>query len=312
MDHSAPEIGSVAGVVEVEAVRGPAADPAAPPDLLLEVPHGATRHEHFAALRGRLRSALPADLEAFFFVNTDVGAFECARRVAELVVAAGTGRRQALVVRSLVPRTFVDCNRLLDAAADDLRAAGFTPALPEYITDPADRELLFELHRGYQDVSARAYRRVCGAGGSALIVHTYAPRSVDITRVDADIVRALRAAYEPEAYARWPERPPVDVISRDGAGALLAPAPLVAAVRARYAACGVRVEENATYHLHPRTLGHRHATAWPGRVLCLEFNRGLLADPFTPFAEMRIGAARVEQLAAPLAAAWLDWVQASS
>jgi hypothetical protein len=292
--------------VEVEVFRGPAADPRAPLDLLIEVPHGATRRRHFEAARDRLRSVLPADLEAFFFVNTDVGAPECARQVARLVAGDRAGRRQVLVVRGLVPRTFIDCNRLLDAAGHDMGAAGFTPVLPEYVTDPADVELLHGLYRRYQEVAGLAYERVCGAGGSALIVHSYAPRSVDIQRVDADIVRALREAYEPQRFATWPERPPVDLISRADDDTLLAPAGWVQAAIRRYAAIDVPVAQNATYRLHPKTLGHRHSVDWPDRVLCLELNRALLADPFTPFEEMRIGSARVERMAAPLAAAWLD------
>jgi hypothetical protein len=43
----------------------------------------------------------------------------------------------------------------------------------------------------------------------------------------------------------------------------------------------------------------------PGYVLCLEVRRDLLADPFEPFAEMRIGATQVARLARPLAAALL-------
>lgn len=311
MHRLGPAIESIPGVCEVDLVAGPAADPAAAPDLLVEVPHGATRHEHFEAVRSKLSSSLPAGLAAFFFVNTDVGAPECAAEVARLVAAAGAGSRKALVVRGLVPRTFIDCNRMLDGEREDYRASGFTPALPEYVTTPADIDLLHGLYRRYQEVARQAFAQVCGTGGSAVILHTYAPRSVDIQRVDADIVRALREAYEPERWVTWPERPAVDVISGAADGTRLAPAALIEAVRRRYAAAGVRVEENATYRLHPKTMGHKHSVDWPGGVLCAEINRGLLADPFTPFAEMRIGTAHVARMAAPLAAAWIDWREAA-
>jgi hypothetical protein len=45
----------------------------------------------------------------------------------------------------------------------------------------------------------------------------------------------------------------------------------------------------------------------PGRALCLEVRRDLLADPFEPFAQMRIGAEKVERLAEPLSSALQRW-----
>jgi hypothetical protein len=47
--------------------------------------------------------------------------------------------------------------------------------------------------------------------------------------------------------------------------------------------------------------------ARPGRALCVEVRRDLLADPFEPFAEMRIGNAAVERLAGPFARALRRW-----
>ncbi|MCC7110979.1 MAG: hypothetical protein IT382_16925, partial [Deltaproteobacteria bacterium] len=70
--------GSIEGVVDVQQVRGARARPGAAADLLLEVPHGATRAHHFAALKGQLKGPFPDDLLDFFFVNTDVGAPEAA------------------------------------------------------------------------------------------------------------------------------------------------------------------------------------------------------------------------------------------
>ena len=51
--------------------------------------------------------------------------------------------RSVVVVRSLVPRTFVDCNRDIDGAADDFRRANLTSAIPGFIRD--------------QKISARAW-----------------------------------------------------------------------------------------------------------------------------------------------------------
>src|SRR5262249_11128179 len=112
-----------------------------PVDLLVEVPHGAERPD-YEALRARMKGPLPADLHEFFFVNTDVGAWHYGRRVAERVAAAG---RTALVIRCRVPRTFIDCNRIEDAAAGD----GLTASVPGYVRDPDDRALLLDLHRRY-------------------------------------------------------------------------------------------------------------------------------------------------------------------
>jgi hypothetical protein len=285
-------------VCEVERF-GPGSDP--PPRLLIEVPHGATGRRDYDALRRRLTSELPPDLQAFFFVNTDVGAPELAAATARHAAAA-TGE-PVLVVRGLVPRTFADLNRVFDLGASQDLSVGLTPAVPSYVTDPRDIALLRELHASYQDVARRAYDLVCGAGGLALTLHTYAPRSVEIERVDATIVEQLRAAYRPERYASWPERPAVDVIGEASDGTPLAPAGVVRALRERFAAIGISVTENVTYRLHPATEGYRHAARHPGRVLCVEINRALLADPFVPFVPLEVGRENVERIAVPLACA---------
>src|SRR6202011_3940485 len=113
-EMTVPSIESISEVAEVERILGKDCDPSAPPALLVEVPHGADRRAHYEALRRRLVGDLPADLHIFFHVNTDIGAYDYGRRVAEQVVAA-LPRRSALVIRCLVPRTFIDTNRLEDA-----------------------------------------------------------------------------------------------------------------------------------------------------------------------------------------------------
>ena len=79
--------GNVNDVHEERLFAGPDAAPDAPPSLLIEIPHGATTAEHYLAARRRMRGDLPADLEQFFFVNTDAGAPECAERIARLLTA---------------------------------------------------------------------------------------------------------------------------------------------------------------------------------------------------------------------------------
>jgi hypothetical protein len=270
-----------------------------PPDFLIELPHGATRESHFDATRARLTGDYAADLKEFFFVNTDVGAPECAAEIAGALARTGAG---VLIVRGLVPRTFIDCNRVIDGG---LRGDEMTPTVPGYVREQQDIETLTAMYREYQGVAGRAYEQVCGAGGLALTLHTYAPRSVDIKRIDDDIVRALHEAYEPERFETWERRPDIDVISEDTEGKRLAPSAVVDRLKREYAAIGIEVAENATYRLHPETMGHVHSSAYPGQVLCMEINRQQLADPFTPFAEMHIGPEKAARMAAPVAKALL-------
>ena len=61
------------------------------------------------------------------------------------------------------------------------------------------------------------------------------------------------------------------------------------------------------HYLHASTLAWGHVMARPGRALCVEVRRDLLADPFEPFAEMQIGPAKVARLAVPFVNAILSW-----
>lgn len=290
------DITTIDGVCEV-AWHAPTGDAAAGPALLIEIPHGATRTADYHTLRAQLTGELPAQLDHFFYVNTDIGAPECADWLARALAAAGVG---VLVLRCAVPRTFIDCNRVAAGAIPGLMQDGLTPAVASYITEPTDRALLEGLHFRYHELVARAYQRVCGRGGAAMQLHSYAPRSVGVDRVDADIVAALHHAYEPEVYATWPERPPVDLICAGMDGVFLAAPDLVAAVRERFAEIGVTVTENATYRLHPATMGYHYALAYPAQVLCMEINRDLLADPFVPFGESPISPDKVARMSTPV------------
>lgn len=302
MDAPAP-LASLPGVAGLAWVRGSAAAPGAAPDLVLEVAHGATRAAHFDDLRARLRGSYPADLRDFFLVNTDVGAPELAEAVARAVVAAEP-TRTALVVRCLVPRTFVDCNRLVDRASAATRSAAgeMTPGIVEWVRDPHDLDLLLGLHERYAALVRAALDACCGQGGEALLLHTYAPRSIDVP-VDRDIVARLRAEYAPGRLAAWPLRSEVDLITTAPDGTRLASERLVAAMRGACTAAGLPVAENAAYALHPSTLAHAMARAHPGRTLCMEVRRDLLLEAFVPFVELTPEPARVSRVAAPLARA---------
>lgn len=297
---------SVPGVCSTHVIHGAAADPARAPALAIELPHGATRTADYRALRARLRGTYADDLVDFFHVNTDVGSPEVAVAVAERLVAADPTRSVALL-RSEIPRTFIDCNRVIDAAPEAFREGRVTPGVPPWVRDPEDLHLLRGLHAAYTDAARALVDTVCEAGGVALLLHTYAPRSVDV-EVDADIVKNLHAAYLPEKVETWPLRPEVDVIGRTLAGELLLDATLLADLTAGYAAIGVPVADGRTYPLHPSTWGHQHASRWPNRTLCLEIRRDLVAEPWDPFAEMHIGPARAARLAAPLADAIGRWI----
>jgi hypothetical protein len=300
------EIASLAGIAHVERLVGARGDPEAPPDLLVEVPHGADRRAHYDALRARLVGDLPADLHIFFHVNTDVGAWDYGRHVAEQLVAARP-TRTALLVRCLIPRTFIDANRLEDAP-DDLARSGLTAAVAPYVRHPQDLALLLSLHRAYVRLIERAYEAVCEQGGFALSPHTYGPRTIGIAKIDDEIVHALRRAHEPDQWENWPLRPEVDLITCAADGTRYAPEQVCRRITEGYRAIGLGCVECGTYTLHPATQGMRWAVRWPDRFLSLEIRRDLLVESYTPFEEMRIRPEAVARLSQPIVAAIDEWL----
>ena len=282
------------------------------PDLLVEIPHGATRKADYDRLRARLSPSLPEDLVDFFFVNTDVGAPEYGREVAVQTVRGAARPLLALVIRCLLPRTFIDTNRVADDGSAATARTELNAAISAYVRDPADVDLLLRLHHAYHEVADTAFDWVCGAGGFALAPHTYAPRSIQIDDFDEGIGKAIRAAYEPGRYESWKVRPPVDLITLAPDGRDLSPRGIVDEVRARYADLDVETAENDTYRLHPSTMAHRYAERYPGQVLCLELRRDLLAEPFTPFAEMHVPESRARWMAGPIAASLREALLARS
>jgi len=283
---------------DLRLLAGEEADPEAPADLFIEIPHGATRTADYRALRARLRGSIPADLIDFFYVNTDAGAPELGLQVARRLVSAQPWRKVGLLI-ARVPRTFIDFNRVLDQSPEHYRAAGVTPGIPPWISDPEDQALLRGLHAAYAEAATRGFEETCGAGGLALLLHSYAPRSVDV-QVTERIVADLHHAYLPEIVETWPLRPQVDLIARDPDGHLRASQRLVDAVIAGFARADLDVTVGATYPLHPATAGYHLAQRWPDRALCVEVRRDLLADPFTPFAEMHISEVKAARVAGAL------------
>lgn len=306
----ADPIESIPEVAEVERIYGTNCDPDAAPALLVEVPHGADRRADYEALRRRLVGDLPADLHIYFHVNTDIGAYEYGRLVAEQVAAA-LPDRHALVIRCLIPRTFIDTNRLEDAP-ENLAKAGLTAGVPPYMRHPDDLKLLLALHRAYVRLVEKAYVVVCESGGFALSPHTYGPRTMNIPKIDDTIVDQLRRAHQSDAWATWPERPSIDLITRDPDGVRHAPAGMVEELLAAYRAMGFETMESATYALHPEAQGTRWARRYPNCFLCLEVRRDLLVEAYTPFEEMRVRPDAARRIASPLAAAIVARLKRSS
>ncbi len=302
---------SIAGVVEVVVVRGSACVDG-PPALLIEVPHGATKASHFTSLQAQLKGEFPKDLIDFFFVNTDVGAPEVGVAVAQAYVKARPSTSVALL-HCQIPRTFIDCNRIIDPKAlpkTSAKGDKITPGVVAYVKDDDDLQLLLGKYAQYRDVCFRAFEAVCGGGrgGHALMLHTYAPRTVDV-EVNEQIVQALHEAYAPAKEPSWPLRPSVDLITTTPDGEVCADASLVAAVKAGFEGIGFDVGNSGTYPLHPSTGAYSFARKWPKQTLCLELRRDLLVKKFTPFAEMDVDDDKVARAAAVLADAFVGAAQ---
>lgn len=300
---------SIPGVVEVVIVKDGTLDESsgpAPVQLLIEVPHGATRAQHFQELRAQLKGDFPKDLIDFFFVNTDVGAPEVAVAVAKAFVKARP-KSKVVILHCQIPRTFIDCNRIIDPkAAPQTSKEGekITPGVVSYVKNDDDLQLLLGKYAAYREVCVKAFDAVCGKGGHALMLHTYAPRTVDVA-VDDNIVASLHAAYAPEKEPTWPLRPSVDLITTTPDGEVCVDASLVAAVSDGFKGIGFDVGNSGTYPLHPSTGAYAFARKWPKQTLCLELRRDLLVKKFTPFQEMDVDADKAARVAAVLAEAFV-------
>jgi hypothetical protein len=295
---------SLPHVLDVHVFRGAAVDSDRPealrPDLLIEIPHGATETRDFDALAARLVSPLPEGLVDFFHVNTDTGAPELAIELAARFVRVHPDK-SAVVMRCRIPRTFVDVNRRLDASAAEYKAGGVAPGLMPWVTDPSDLALCRSLYDTYTD-TVRSARDRLAPDGAMLLLHTYAPRTVGV-EVDLEIVKSLHHAYAPEVETQWPVRHAMDIISRDSDGVDHAPPAFVAALTAALAPLDLDLGRSHTYPLHPSTMGWEHVMALPDRCVCLEVRRDLFVRHFQPFAEARILPERVASLADPVALA---------
>ncbi len=262
------------------------------PRLLIEIPHGATEIEDLRRAVCELSGPIPADLEEFFFVNTDFGAPELAEVILEAIPHA-----EVVILRSRIPRVLVDPNRVLDA-----ETTGMTPAIPAYVAEERDRVLLRTWHAAYIQKATDLYEEVCGQGGYGLALHTYAPRSIAVD-IDRDQIAGLRREYEPDRWTNWPLRPSADLITRSPKGELLAAPGLQSRLRKALEDAEIEVGENATYTLHPATWGARFAERYRGSTLALELRRDLLGKPWRPFAPSAVNFEEVKRLGRVLAGA---------
>ena len=291
---------SIDGVAQVSVVRGAQAALDAVPRLLVEVPHGACRRAHYDACRERLGGTFPDQLEHFFHANTDEGAWELGCSAVRQLVE----RRPELTVqliRCLVPRTFIDCNRVIDVDPTSA-GGGVTAGLHVYVEDEADRALLLELHRAYCALVDEAVARVVDANGLVLVPHSYAPRTVGISRVEHDIVEQLHRVWSPELETTWPLRAEVDLITKDADGRRLCPDGAVEALIPALADLGLHAVECGTYWLHPATRAALLSMQYPQRLLCLEVRRDLLMAGWRPFEESVPDHARIDGVGRALAA----------
>ena len=294
----------IPGVAQIERWWGCEASEETPPVWFIEVPHGADEREHFDGLRARLVGDLPDDLQVFFHVNTDIGAWELGRQVTERLLVARP-KTSALLIRCLIPRTFIDANRL-ESTADNLVGGGMTAGVAPYVEDPRDIALLLSLHRDYVARVQAAYDEICARGGLAFSPHTYGPYVLPIAKIDRDIVPSLRACHEPEMRKTLAIRPEIDLLTLDAERTRHAPEGLVEVLLQRLSDAGFSPTEASTYTLHPSTQLWRFVLAHPGRVFALEVRRDLLVEAYEPLDAMRVDREKVARVALPIAMAILE------
>ena len=297
----------------------------APADVLCEVPHGATEAAHLDSARD-LVGDYPDRYDDLFWVNTDQGAPEYAQRFAEVITDAAwveanaaplldsvslsracerASKRKVRLIRALVPRTFVDFNRCWNIPGDTFAAANLTGVVGSFVTAPEDIERLQGLHAHYQSRVQAAYLDVCGRGGAAFNLHTYAPISVSIVAGE-DLVTTVRRAYEPEHYPSQPRRPTAQLITALPGQPPMADASMIALLKARFEAAEIELAENHPFTLHTATTAFAQIQAYPKQVTLIELSRAALAESFVPFVPLQISSAKVEQHTAPLALAFIQ------
>ena len=132
--------------------------------VLIEIPHGATRSHHFRQYQQLLQGDFPKDLIDFFHVNTDIAAPECAEEIAFAYTDRFPDRR-VTIVRCHIPRTFIDCNRVIDAQQSAFQEGKVTPGIPSYVKEEIDQQFLRRQYQEYHKIVRRELEMVCSNGG---------------------------------------------------------------------------------------------------------------------------------------------------
>lgn len=311
---------SVDHICDVSLFEGPKADPDSPPNVFIELPHGATRLQHLQDTKSMVREYPGDDYDLFFLANTDQGSTEYAHYLASLLtspdmwvdasfpleLAEPTSRLKVLVVRSLLPRTIIDVNRVWsDGVA--AKEAGLTRGVPDFVTNEEDIKGLRQVFDRYHAVASKGYEVTMAGGGFAFNLHTYAPISVQ--EVDGEnIVDTLRRAYTPEAYPTYPFRPVVQLITTPPGGEMLSNPMLRDHLINAYAQRGIDAICDKPFNLHPTTMACEYAKQYPGQTLTMEISRSHLVKVFSPFMEMEISPSKVAAMTRPIAEAFLRFL----
>ena len=260
-----------------------------PPKLLIELPHGCVHTEEYNTFAQHI-SELPSNLIDFFLVNTDVGTPELAQGIAKFLEK----ELGVIVLRSRIPRTLIDCNRVLSLSESEYKSGKVTPGIPSYI--PLQHHpWLTEIHQRYTQKAAALYQEVCSAGGTAIMLHSYSPRSVGIENVDDQIVKNLHWAYQPDVYHRWPLRPEVDFIAKKQNGEWCGAKDKILSIKKRMEKKSIKVGISTTYPMHPATTAYTHAQNHPQQTMCIEIRRDLLMKNFRPFAVLEADNIQIHQ-----------------
>ena len=162
---------------------------------------------------------------------------------------------------------------MIDADPQAYRDGGVTLDCQGHITEDSDRQLLLERYQAYLDTATQLMETVCGRGGLALILHSYAPRSVGIASVGGDIVQQLHWAHQPVVFEDWPLRPVVDFIVGDPTGVVVTDQHWLDALSCYCVRKDCLSLLQETYPLHPVTTAHRFVMSYAPRVLCIEVRR---------------------------------------
>lgn len=261
------------------------------PKLFIELPHGCVHCEEYERFAQYIPS-LPDNLIDFFLVNTDVGTPDLGTAIAKYV----QDTCGVVVLRSRIPRTLIDCNRILSLNEDEYKEGKVTAGIPSYI--PTEHHhWLKNIHHRYTIKAQELFEAVCGQGGIGIMLHSYAPRSVGINSVDHQIVEKLHWAYQEEVYKDWPIRPQVDFIAKTKDNEWFGAAEKILSIKERMEKDGLEVGISSTYPMHPATTAYMHTKKYPNQTLCIEIRRDLLMKDFRPFKRLQVDQVQIDRFA---------------